>query len=359
MTIKVLHIFGQMEYGGAEIRTLELAERLNDSDIIFDYLTLTGKPGALDQRIASLGGTVIPCPLTLSLPIRLYRVLRDGGYDVLDSHVATASGLFTLVAALAKVPTRIAHFRSDSDGRPNNLRRRIQRTLGVALIDATATDVIGVSPSTLTDGYRDAWEKSDKTAVIPNGFSPASERPAAPRARSFNLICVGRPSIEKHRERSIAVAAEINARGVDASVTIVGPHGDDAAAIESAIAKHGMESKVSLLGSRSDVRQLLANSDVTIVASTREGLPGVVLESLSVGTPVVATPLPGTAWIADSVLGVSILDSRESDASWADRALSIAHASDRRQIRRRFESSIFSSNSTDDAMVAVYRGIHA
>jgi glycosyltransferase involved in cell wall biosynthesis len=49
---------------------------------------------------------------------------------------------------------------------------------------------------------------------------------------------------------------------------------------------------VRFLGERDDVPDLLAASDVFVLPSRREGLPGAVLEAMAVGIPIVASDLP-------------------------------------------------------------------
>ena len=89
----------------------------------------------------------------------------------------------------------------------------------------------------------------------------------------------------------------------------------------------GLDDRVTFTGSRPDVLRLLAASDVLLFPSTREGLPGVVLESLSVGTPCVASAIAGTREIAQFSTSIELLDLDADDATWAQRVE--AAASDR------------------------------
>jgi glycosyltransferase involved in cell wall biosynthesis len=69
--------------------------------------------------------------------------------------------------------------------------------------------------------------------------------------------------------------------------------------IEAAIASAGLADRVSLLGIRHDVPDLLRAMDVFILTSLWEGLPRVVLQSLATGVPVVAYD---TAGIEEAVI---------------------------------------------------------
>ena len=66
----------------------------------------------------------------------------------------------------------------------------------------------------------------------------------------------------------------------------------------------GLENDVELTGNRSDVGALLAESDVYCSASTIEGLPISILEAMSTGLPIIATPAGGVVDIVrDDVNG--------------------------------------------------------
>jgi len=69
--------------------------------------------------------------------------------------------------------------------------------------------------------------------------------------------------------------------------------------LESAIRKAGLETSVFLLGSRTDVEEILQITDVGVLTSDTEGLPNTVIEMLASGVPVVATNCGGTAEVLD------------------------------------------------------------
>ncbi len=62
--------------------------------------------------------------------------------------------------------------------------------------------------------------------------------------------------------------------------------------LESLVAGLGLSGRVSLPGFVGDLPAEIAASDLFVLSSRWEGLPGVLLEALAVGTPVVATDCP-------------------------------------------------------------------
>ena len=114
--LRVLHVFGRLERGGAELRTVELAESFLQERVRSGFLVLTGLEGALDERVKIAGGDVIKCPLTCAFPSSFYRLLRTRRYDVVHSHVHYFSGVILAIARAAGTPGRVAHFRTAMDG---------------------------------------------------------------------------------------------------------------------------------------------------------------------------------------------------------------------------------------------------
>jgi glycosyltransferase involved in cell wall biosynthesis len=70
-------------------------------------------------------------------------------------------------------------------------------------------------------------------------------------------------------------------------------------AVEAAIDRLQLRSRVHLLGFYPQPEQLISLCDLTVLTSMREGLPRVIVQSLAGGRPVVTTELPGIGEIID------------------------------------------------------------
>lgn len=303
---RVLRVVGALNFGGTEMRTAELLPRLAAAGTELHLVTLSDVigPGPLAEVVTRHGGTVTALPLDLRFPARFLRLLGQLRPDVLHVDCANFSGVLLALGALRGVPGRVAHFRGD-DNRPRNLRRRAYRWIAGRLLRRVATDILGVSPSSLTFGYHPGWRDDPRCRVVLNGLDLDRLRRPSPHdlraligAAPGDLVCVtvGRASPEKRRWLLPPILAALRDRGVPAHAVLVGP-GDraDDARVLAAAATAGVADRVHLLGARADVGGLLRQADVVVHPSCLEGLPGGVLEPVALGVGTVAADLPGCA----------------------------------------------------------------
>jgi glycosyltransferase involved in cell wall biosynthesis len=366
----VLHVFGRMQPGGAEVRLTELIGRLSN-EFSVDVCALSGKPGALDDVVRAQGGSVFLLPLTASFPVRFLSLLRRGHYRAVHSHVLHASGPILALAAAAGVPVRIAHFHAMHDGKRTTLPRRLQRRVTCALIDWYATDIISCGEGSMDAVWRAGWRADRRCRVVYDALDPARfELPpdgAAVRAElgvpaaAPMFLHVGNVAAEKNHARLLRIFAAIRHRHAGARLVLAGagtnePRGP----IAQLIRDLALTGSVRPLGLRSDVPRLLHAADALLLPSVREGLPGVVLEACAVGLPVLATDLPGVREIAERLSLVRYLPLDASDDEWAAVALGLPAAARELALRSRaaaaFRPSVFHVDVAADVHRWLWRG---
>lgn len=366
--IRVVRVLGAFDIGGAEQRTIELLPRLAASAVRTSFVTLSGVKGARGEEVERLGSRIHPIRLDRRFPVRFYRLLREIRPHAVHSDVATFSGFVLFLAALARVPIRIAHFRSDRDGHPDSLRRRLQRGVMVRLIHFCATDVLGVAPGALTSCYRPSWENDPRCRVLPNGLDLGRlHRRSTLRLRDEigaapdDLVCVviGRPHPLKRRSMVPSIVAALRERGIGCRAVFVGPHDDrDDDAVRQAATRHDVLDRMHLVGPRADVGEFLAQADLLLQPSALEGLPGTVLEARAVGTPVVASDLPGARFIDDQLAGVTLVPVDADAERWADAVHRLGLVPGRPTGGRRalaaFQDSVFTMERSVEQHLAIY-----
>lgn len=112
----------------------------------------------------------------------------------------------------------------------------------------------------------------------------------SPQRSTFNFVTVGSLFHVKGYDILVEAFANIVNDNNNFRLTIVGD-GNQRPLLQELINKYSLQSKVLLVGrkSRSEVADILANSDVYVSSSRNENFSVSVLEALSVGLPVVAT----------------------------------------------------------------------
>ena len=108
----------------------------------------------------------------------------------------------------------------------------------------------------------------------------------------FLVLNVGRHEFQKNQVGLIRALRVVAAEHAHVRLLIAGREGNATEALESEIVSEQMDSKVTLLGHRSDIPDLLAAADLFVFPSLWEGLGGAVLEALGAGIPIVASDLP-------------------------------------------------------------------
>lgn len=362
--LRVLHVFGAMDRGGAETRTLEILRRLDREQYAFDFCVLSGEPGAYAPEIRACGAAVVPCALrpgAASFPLRFWHLLAAGRYDAVHSHVHHFSGILLCLARMAGVRTRIAHVRVTSDGRESTLRRRAYRAAMLRLIDRHATRVIGVSEAAMDAFWGPPWRDDPRKIVIYNGVETdrfAIGGGAPDVRREFGvpdgarvIVHVARFDPEKNHRALLAIARALIAGRRDVVFLLVGD-GALRQQIRDDVEASGLAPWFRFAGARDDVARILAAADAFVFPSLWEGLPGAVLEALAAGLPVVASPLPGVLEIARRVPGLVTADPSDP-AAFAAR---IAEALDGGSgVARPRLPRLFSTAASMERMLACYQ----
>jgi glycosyltransferase involved in cell wall biosynthesis len=118
--------------------------------------------------------------------------------------------------------------------------------------------------------------------------------PVRPVGDGLVLVAAGRLTRQKGFERLIELVPQLPS---DARLTIYGD-GPDRAALRARITALGIEDRVVLPGFRKELPAAIAGADLFLLPSRWEGLPNVTLESLALGTPVIASDEAGVEDIA-------------------------------------------------------------
>jgi len=322
--LRVLHVFGRLMRGGAELRTIELAESFSGRRVQSDFLVLSGLDGPLDDRVRAAGGDVIKCALDHRFPLRFYRLLRERRYDVVHSHVHYFSGVILAIARLAHTRCRVAHLHTAIvNDREDTVGRRAQLAACRRLIQIAATDILAVGEGAMQGAWCPRWQGDLRCRVVYNGIPTERLRHLHVRTpEAAGVINVASIQPLKNQLRLVGILRHSIRDLPDLSLRLVGREvADYGATVRRAAQEAGLADRVHFVGEVDEPMPLIAASRLMILPSLWEGLPSAVLEACAVGIPVLAADLPGTRELARHFPNLCLMPLAEQDQAWAAAAV--------------------------------------
>jgi glycosyltransferase involved in cell wall biosynthesis len=156
----------------------------------------------------------------------------------------------------------------------NLLRRRFYARLGGLIV--------------LTERQRQAFHGLvGRISVLPNASKPLGVVHRARGNRPWHIIGVGRLSPEKGFDRLLTALGRLRDTRTDWTAMIYGD-GPCAGALKAQIAALGLAAHVSLHEGVNDPQEIYGQADITAVCSRSEVFGMVIIESMSVGVPIIA-----------------------------------------------------------------------
>ena len=121
---------------------------------------------------------------------------------------------------------------------------------------------------------------------------------------------VGHLAGQKRPERALEVLDRLRSQGSSAHLVVAGT-GPLRTDLEAQARRLGVDGAVTFLGQRDDIEGVLGGVDVVLLTSEAEGIPGVAIEALMAGCPMVSVPVGGvTEVIEHGVTGLVLDDDR-------------------------------------------------
>lgn len=290
--VHVMQLLHSLQRGGSEHLARDLSLRFHPARIRSSVCAVD-LDGPLRRDFAE---AAIPVHVTGRKPgfdwrlvFKLYSTFRRMRVDVVQTHHLTQliyGGLAARLAGAALIHVEHEYFTLASETAQRRLRllaRLCQRVV------------------TIGDSVRDflldrAGLPASKVEVIANGVDVVRYDPAPRVSRaSLGLPLDGRlvghvARLDPAKDQVTLLRAFrcVKEAHPDARLLIVGD-GPRRAALECSAQELGIAARVTFLGARPDVADLLPHIEVFAMSSVKEGLPLVILEAMSCAKPVVAT----------------------------------------------------------------------
>lgn len=310
---RVAQIIGKWLGGGVEAVVMNYYRHIDRSKIQFDFICDNDSTNIPYEEIEKLGGKVIlipPYQKVFKYHKELKRVLKEGNYKIVHSHINTLSVFSLFAAKKAGVPIRIAHSHSTTNKKEwkKNLLKLILRPF---------TKIFATSYMACTE-HAGKWmfgvKEFDKNKVFilnnaidldKYSFNLKIREKRRKELKIDEKTCVighvGRFVEQKNHSFLIDVFNEYSKINQNCLLLLVG-QGPLETEIKEKVKLLNLENKVIFLGQRNDVNELYQVMDIFVFPSIYEGLGMVAVEAQVSGCKcIVSTEVPKIAKICENI----------------------------------------------------------
>jgi exopolysaccharide biosynthesis WecB/TagA/CpsF family protein len=375
MSVRVLHVVGGGDTGGAQAYLLSLVRALRDQNC--DARLLCLGTGGLATEAARRGLPVEVLPMANAWDPRvlpgLCRRIITGSWDVVHTHGMRANfAVRVLMRAMRRRPLLFTTIHSDlALDYSSTLRSRTYSLLDRSTI-GTVDALCCVSADLAAKAEARGIPRS-KIHVVHPGLElpePPSDRSGGPPTEAVRppgsrpvIGTIARLVPVKDLGLLLEAARRVLEVVPGLRVVIVGD-GPERSSLERKAAKEGLSEVVEFRGEVRPAWPALRELDVYVSTSVAEGLPLSVLEAMSAGLPVVATAVGGLPEaIEDGVNGFLIRRNADRAATAAALAQRLATILTDEALGKRMSSEArrrvaegFSTGAVGERMLSLYQG---
>lgn len=308
----VLFLTTDLAVGGAENQLQEIALRLSTRGWRTSIVSLM-PPGIPTHQLEAAGIQISDLGMAqgsidLRAIIRLRRVIARLQPDLVHSHMIHANVLARVTRPVSRIGVLVCTSHSiGQEGRGKEALLRLTDRLADKTTHVSRIGLEGYLARRIVAPHRARW--------IPNGidlrrFDGAGSHRQVTRQELgvpeevFLWLAVGVFRPMKAFNLLVRAFAEVSP---DAHLVVAGD-GPQRRQIEDTVGELSLQDRVTLLGSRNDVNELMSAADAFVLSSTHgEALPLVLLEAAASMLPVVATDVGGCREIVkDGVNGMLV-----------------------------------------------------
>lgn len=280
--IRIAQIIGKWLGGGVESVVMNYYRNIDRTKIQFDFICDEDSTDIPYDEIDALGGKVIlipPYQKVFKYHKELKKVLKEGKYKIVHSHINTLSVFSLCAAKSAKVPVRIAHSHATSSKK--EILRNIIKNILKRFSKLFATDYFACSEVAGRFQFGNRTFDNGKVTVINNAidinkFLYYKEKRNKIREEldiddtTVLFGNVGRLESVKNQKFVIDIFNEYVKNRNNAILIIVGE-----GALKESLASYANElnlnEKVKFLGQRKDIDYIYSALDIFLFPSLYEG----------------------------------------------------------------------------------------
>ena len=316
--IRIAQIIGKWVGGGVEAVVMNYYRHIDRDKIQFDFICDDDSTNIPYEEIKSLGGKVIlipPYQKVFKYHKELKRVLKEGNYKIVHSHINTLSVFSLWAAKSAKVPIRIAHSHSTTNKKEKkkNLLKQILRPFSKLF----ATDYMCCSELAGRWLFGNKTYDQGKVYLLNNAIDldkfKYDEKIRKDKRKELGIKDdtlvighIGRFVEQKNHRFLIDIFNKVHKEKTN-SVLLLAGQGPLMNEIKEKVNNLGLTNNVLFLGQRNDANELYQAFDVFLLPSLYEGLGMVLIEAQVSDLPCIAsTEVPKEVAITNLVTFINL-----------------------------------------------------
>lgn len=324
--IRVAHIIGKWVGGGVEAVVMNYYRHIDRNKIQFDFICDDDSTNIPYEEIEKLGGKVIlvpPYQKMFKYQKEMKKILKDGNYKIVHSHINTLSVFSLRAAKKAGVPVRIAH--SHSTTNKKEWKKNLLKTFLRPFAKVYATHYFACTEHAGRWLFGDKEFESGNVYILNNAIDldkfkfneEIRKRKKVELGIDNDTLVIGhigRFVEQKNHTFLIDVFNEVHKENNKSVLLLIGQ-----GPLENEIKKKAktlsIEDSVKFLGQRCDVNELYQIIDVFLFPSLYEGLGMVLIEAQVAGCYCIASS--EVPEIAKVTKNVKFIDLDENSNAWA------------------------------------------
>ena len=334
-SLHVLHVFGQLNRGGAESRVMDLYRNVDRTKVQFDFMQHTTKVCDFQPEIEQLGGKVYHVP-----PFRFWNyfsyckawkqfIKEHPEIRIVHGHMTSTASIY-LPIAHKKGVFNIAHSRNAGVDKGikgkltkflrRNLKEKCDRCFACSKLAGEA--VFG----------KEAMEQGNVT-IIPNAidaarftFDPEVRKQKREelhiQPQEFLIGEVGRFDPQKNQKYAVEILEECRKKNFPAKLILIG-EGPLMENVRQQVEELRLQEYVIFTGLQKNVVPFYQAMDFFLLPSFYEGLPGVAVEAQASGLRGILSDAITTETAMTSLMEFRSV--QEPARVWADRIMACGH----------------------------------
>ena len=366
--IRVLHVIGIMNRGGAETMIMNLYRKMDRNRVQFDFVVHTDEVAIYDEEILGYGGKIYHCP-----KFRFGNIIKyikwwnkffkqhNDEYKIVHGHIGSTAAIYLKIAKKFNKFT-IAH--SHSAGNEFNLKQILYNIISYNTRFIADYFIACSLNSGISRFGKKVCKDRSRFLILNNAidvdqfkYDVNIRKKLRSQLKVDNKIVighVGRFTYEKNHKFIIDIFKEYKKVHQDSSLLLVGD-GPMRQEMEDYAKSLNLSDSITFMGVQTNVNELMQAFDLLLFPSIYEGLPVTLVEAQSASLPCLISNTVSKESILNDKL-VSMLSLEEPISEWIknmDNLLSIKREYNVEDIKNKG----FDINETAKQMRCFYESI--